>query len=449
MRDLDTLLKLRNSLCTSAKVAFPAYMSATMVQRKVKHTTTGDIYALGYAIVNQMATKDMDKIFSNKSDLPEDTDTAHEVTELAELVLIVLNLRDKVKTLENEVTVLQGDNADLRMRLEEISAPVALTAPGQLQPHPQRQTTLQTTAATADSLVPPDGVATDLTPKFPQQSQDTRVEEPHRSLAESSSSSDSESSDSDDSSSGSEVYIPVRRKSGRNRKTKQAAPTRELSAAKINQPLKSTRHTDVYVGGVSGSNSTEDIKQHMAKNYISLGLKDIKELASRGNWKSFRVTVPTDALEKVTTSGRHRMWPRGVTCRPFTERPQKSRATRQGGHANSRSLKAAKSAGRDTSQRRRRPQPPTSRPSSGTSRGEPRDQPQESEWPPLPRPGQHRDWSHFPRSSRYEDRPVWPTYHSDHPAYYGQHSGARGDPSAGYPERWNTYPGHCERCYCC
>ena len=34
MRDLDTLLKLRNSLCTSAKVAFPAYMSATMVQRK-------------------------------------------------------------------------------------------------------------------------------------------------------------------------------------------------------------------------------------------------------------------------------------------------------------------------------------------------------------------------------------------------------------------------------
>ena len=175
---------------------------------------------------------DMDKIFSNKSDLPEDTDTAQEVTELAELVLIVLNLRDKVKTLENEVTVLQGDNADLRMRLEEISAPVALTAPGQQQPHRQRQTTLQTTAATADSQVPPDGVATDLTPKFPQQNQDTRVEEPHRSLAESSSSSDSESSDSGDSSSGSEVYIPVRRKSGRNRKTKQAAPTRELSAAK-------------------------------------------------------------------------------------------------------------------------------------------------------------------------------------------------------------------------
>ena len=105
----------------------------------------------------------------------------------------------------------------------------------------------------------------------------------------------------------------------------------------------------------------------------------------------------------------------------------------------------------DPHTRRRRPQPPTSRPSSGTSRGEPRDQPQESEWPPLPRPGQYRDWSHFPRSSRYEDRPVWPTYHSDHPGYYGQHGGARGDPSAGYPERWNTYPGqsHCERCYCC
>ena len=36
-------------------------MSATMVQRKVKHATTGDIYALGYAIIIQMATKDMDK----------------------------------------------------------------------------------------------------------------------------------------------------------------------------------------------------------------------------------------------------------------------------------------------------------------------------------------------------------------------------------------------------
>ena len=357
-------------------------------------------------------------------------------------MLIVLNLRDKVKTLENEVTVLQGDNADLRMRLEEISAPVAHTVPGQQQPHPQRQMTLQTTAATADSQVPPDGVATDLTQKFPQQSQDTRVEEPHRSLAESSSSSDSKSSDSDDSSNGLEVYIPVRRKSSRNRRTKQAAPTRELSAAKINQPLKSTCHTDVYVGGT---------KQHMAKNYISVGLKDIKELASSGNWKSFWVTVPTDALEKVTTSGRHRMWPRGVTCRPFTERLQKSRAPRQDGHANSRTLKAAKSAGRDTSQRRRRPRPPTSRPSSGKSQGEPRDQPPKSEWPPLPRPGQYRDWSYYPRCSRYEDRPVWPTFHSDHPAYYSQHGGARGDPSAGYPKRWNTYPGqsHCERCYCC
>ena len=89
-----------------------------MVQRKVEHTTTGDIYDLGYTIVNQMATKDVDKIFSNKSDFPEDTDAGQEVTKLAELFLIVINLLDKVKKLENEVTVLQGDNADLRVRLE-------------------------------------------------------------------------------------------------------------------------------------------------------------------------------------------------------------------------------------------------------------------------------------------------------------------------------------------
>ena len=97
------------------------------------------------------------------------------------------------------------------------------------------------------------------------------------------------------------------------------------------------------------------------------------------------------------------MWPRGVTRRPFTERPHISRAPRQGSHANSRTLRAAKPARDDTSQRRRCQLPPTSQPSSGTSQGESRDQPQESEWSFLPSPGQYRDWSYFPHSS--ETRP--------------------------------------------
>ena len=127
-RDFTTVLKLQTSLCTAAKVAFAAYTNANAVQRKVKHTASSDVYALDYSLANELPTKELEKIFIKKNDNGESSHDA-EQRDMADLLLMVINLRDTVKDLQNSAQVLQDENADLCNRLDALESQIAEAPP--------------------------------------------------------------------------------------------------------------------------------------------------------------------------------------------------------------------------------------------------------------------------------------------------------------------------------
>ena len=140
----------------------------------------------------------------------------------------------------------------------------------------------------------------------------------------------------DSSSSESEDYIPVsqrkasRVKKSRRNHTRPASRTTQVTGeatplqGATSRPVHTraatsgrAQRTEVYVGGVNGANTSAHIQAHLAKHGVKINLNDIHLLSNHGHWKSFRISVPVETTEKVTTAGR-RMWPIGVQCRLFT-----------------------------------------------------------------------------------------------------------------------------------
>ena len=377
-RDLTTVLKLRTGLCTAAKVAFAAYTNANAVQRKVKHTASSDVYALGYSLANKLPTKDLYMIFVKNNDNGESSHDA-EQTDMADLLLLVINLRDTVKDLQNSAQVLQDENADLRSRLDALESRIAEAPPRPPQtvaPSPQMQTDQQT-QGDEPAPTPVTAVSGD---------RPVQARRPYYSFCSSSSSSSSSTFDS--SSSDTEDFSPVVRRRKANtkrsgRRDDDPGSQRDVTAARqpisgnsiadgsrkadiyiggvngsntasdirahlakhcvtvalddpgsqrdvtaARQPISGnssadgSRKADIYIGGVNGSNTASDIRAHLAKHRVTVALGDIRELANHGHWKSFRVTIPSGLVERVTSAG-----PSGVRCRPFKQHPRGGKPT--------------------------------------------------------------------------------------------------------------------------
>ena len=334
-----------------------------------------------------------------------------------ELVLIVINLHDTVKVLENSVEILQDENADLRTRLEALDARPAVAASAPEQQGSQN-TSAQPNNAQAARPPPVLPTADDLVPSARAPSVSSRY-----SFESSDSSTDSSSSESED-------YIPVsRRKTSRVKKsranhTRPASRTTQVTSGAT--PLQGAtsrpvhiraaasgrgQRTEVYVGGVNGANTSAHIQAHLAKHGVKINLDDIHLLSNHGHWKSFRISVPVETAEKVTTAGR-RMWPVGVQCRLFTERPRGARSL----GASKNRAKAIKAAPthqtlRPAQGRRQAPTPSKYRKArwQGPSRAADHPHTETEDWPSLSR---YRDYerhqpfnyTHRPyRSPEYED----------------------------------------------
>ena len=95
--------------------------------------------------------------------------------------------------------------------------------------------------------------------------------------------------------------------------------TRKIRAERPPGQLAPSETSDIYVGGIDNCNTCSDLRAHLTKHGISVQGGDIHELTARGNRKSFRISIPADQEERVTSAGR-RMWPNGVICRRFHHR---------------------------------------------------------------------------------------------------------------------------------
>ena len=74
--------------------------------------------------------------------------------------------------------------------------------------------------------------------------------------------------------------------------------------------------SQIYIGGVSGDTSTDDITADLVTIGIDIGTIQVRALSQKDNWKSFVVTVTKvkeHAIYKNTT------WPKDIIVRPFLE----------------------------------------------------------------------------------------------------------------------------------
>ena len=153
-RDLATLAALRSSLCDLTQQNFDAYVDAVPVQRNVKHKTAHDIFALEFCLVHKQRTKDSDKVFNIKHEASPEVDIDPEVTELGELVLVVIKLQQTVNILKSQVAELQTANSELLTKLDEhiASTPTAAGHPEGITP--DQDAPSQSTAPPADVAQP-------------------------------------------------------------------------------------------------------------------------------------------------------------------------------------------------------------------------------------------------------------------------------------------------------
>ena len=204
------------------------------------HAASSDVYALRYSLANTLPTRDLDKFFVKGRDNPGESTRDPEITELAELVPIAINLRDTVKVLENSVEILQDENADMRTRLDALDARPAVAASA-----PEHQWTQNTSAQpnNAQAARPPPvlPIADDLVPPARAPSVSSRY-----SFKSSDSSPDSSSSESED-------YIPVSRRKASRVKKSRAKHTRPASRTTwrfvfgIKNPVYDIRQSAFYV----------------------------------------------------------------------------------------------------------------------------------------------------------------------------------------------------------
>ena len=203
-------------------------------------------------------------------------------------LLMVINLRDTVKDLQNSAQVLQDENADLRSRLDALESRIAETPPPPPQtvavaPSPEMQTDQQT-QADGPAPTPVTAVSGD----WPVQAR-----HPYYSFwSSSSSSSDSSSSDTED-------FSPVVRR--RKAKTKRSGrrdnhpgSQRDVTAARQptrgNSSADGSRKADIYIGGVMAA-TLPVTSGHTLQNIVS------------------QLPSVTSASSPTMDTGSHSMWP--------------------------------------------------------------------------------------------------------------------------------------------
>jgi hypothetical protein len=108
----DTLGKLENEL-ENIILLFAEYKDKRCVNRQVKHKLVADIHSIGYCVqVNRKTTRELEIIFVHKSVQNKDNVNG-DLTELANLVKVVITLRERLDQIEKDLRIVKSDNVSL------------------------------------------------------------------------------------------------------------------------------------------------------------------------------------------------------------------------------------------------------------------------------------------------------------------------------------------------
>ena len=396
-RSDSSLTALRERLCDEIKSNFPAYQLRRPISRRVKHLFTHDIFHLGYSIVNEGVSREAEKAFDKANDEeaspvvePDEEDDTQLNGEMAQLISTVAKLQETVNSLRTE-------NKMLTKRIDEL--PVCKCAVSHedrtIRDEPPVNQAGNSTTAVVEQVV-----------KACSSKDDAAVEVSSNS-SNSSSDSENESTDQRDqrskkrkkSKTGSKnkclVAKSVLKASNAPSKNHVAInPQSQLKAASISSAVK-----EIYVGNVSPESSASDIADHIKDIATPIATKDVRELYKGPDAKSFCVKVPESDFHKVVGA----TWPTGIKVRQFYPRSNGAnhKKNQRGWHRNRGPHQGVKAANR-----------------RGQYRGQPKNTYQEqpfrvspdynqsdwydSEWPPLSRSTQDRQWE-YQHDERYYD----------------------------------------------
>ena len=349
-RSFADLSNLRDMLFAKFQSIFPDYTEKFLVNRKINKTISSDIVQLGYCIVNESITKDIEKVTCvDKNNLAQNdrgttpttpNPTPEDLQDITQLILLVCNLRQELSQLKNTVTALQKEHSSARNSREpsdsNVAGPSGVTSPIKNDNSSIQQVT--PVNAPDVSVIPK--ADTEATLKAGVGTLMANALKSHgssRRRSPSSSSSEAESvSDSNTMPDMNMTIFESRRK--RKERKKKSTPAKPIKPAPVPsssnlgaKPSPSATSKEVYVGNVDPSINATDVSSHLQAHNLQIKRENIRVLANGPKYHSFCITVSADQYNKVLRSGDNSIWPKGLKVRPFSPKnknpsPQKLKA---------------------------------------------------------------------------------------------------------------------------
>ena len=245
------------------------YANKTAINRNKMNKVCQDIYILGLCIVQKSAQKDLNVVYTNKT---EPTEPQLRVDDLGEVVCVVLELRQKLQTMEKDNADTKKEYADYKEKCTKDTA--------------ELKAEINRVKAKCDQCNSNEGtqaMISAIQPETPNVSQEDvipeRNGEEHGLLMV-------DNTQPEDS----EPHEPTR-------PTIRPAP----------------KMTDLFIGGVDASHSCSDIRTYMnTGTALQVEVKDIQEKQIRGDKKAFKVSVPHDKVQEAVS-----IWPREITAERY------------------------------------------------------------------------------------------------------------------------------------
>jgi hypothetical protein len=256
----ETLTEIHKKFCENIILLFPEYKDKRCVNRQVKHKLVADIHSIGYCVVNKNTTRELEKIFVHKSVQNKDNVNG-DLTELANLVKVVITLRERFDRIEKDLRILKSDNVSL---VEKVKLLENLQDQDGTKDRDMDDAIISVDSA-SDSEPPTDDKNTEVV-LSQQQTVDT-PNSPPRDVSE-------ETENSEVDVPATEFTLPPRqlkklRRNERRRKAKVATNLIEATGNKqTRSPIEAAPQVvlsdiHVYVGHVSPKHSQDDIREHL------------------------------------------------------------------------------------------------------------------------------------------------------------------------------------------
>ena len=346
----ESLCKLHKALCSKVVETFPQYSDRKQINRQVKHTLVSDISALGYSLHNNSPLKDLEKIFHQPTPSSENSasqpvsssqlTSSTQQSEVNELLAIVAALSTRLSQLETEVRRLRTElHHEARHPLTSASSQTASTdsddseaeeelvldgnrVDGQSLTVTETETETQENEYTA-AVDQDRDETTQPKIKFQVPRAQSRRAKRHQRRLETRRTSQVTHNRTSAVANSAPTEAPVS-----NCDNMSQAPSSTpivLTAAQSapspagGNPLTAatSRKAYIYIGGVSGRNSVNDVKQHVEK--LGSNCYSVKPLCSDRNWRSYKAEIDLSAKDLVCDASK---WPAGISVRPF--RPQRA-----------------------------------------------------------------------------------------------------------------------------